>query len=61
MSNAILIDRDKNINSIDEGINFCIKNQDLAKKFGINAKKSINSYDNRKILKKWTEMINQAM
>ena len=60
-SNAILIDRDKNINSIDEGINFCIKNQDLAKKFGINAKKSINSYDNRKILEKWTKIINQAI
>ena len=61
MSNAILIDRDKYINSIDEGIDFCMKNEHLAKKFGINAKKSINSYDNRKILKKWTEMINQAM
>ena len=61
MSNAILIDRDKYINSIDEGIDFCMKNEHLAKKFGINARKSINSYDNRKILKKWTEMINQAM
>ena len=61
MSNAILIDKDKHIKSIDEGIDFCMKNKHLAKKFGINAKKSINSYDNRKILKKWTKMINQAM
>ena len=58
-TDAIMIDKDLIINSIDEAIHFCIKNKNLVRKFGLNAKKKINSYDNNKILKKWIDIINQ--
>ena len=58
MENAIIVDKNKDINSLSEAIDYCLSNPNLSRQMGLNAQKIIRLSNNQNILDKWMQLIN---
>ena len=58
MQNAIIVDKNKDINSLSKAIDYCLSNPNLSERLGLNAQKRIRLNNNQNILNKWMQLIN---